>query len=103
MPRVTLKHPPCMSSEEVENAPRIGTSRFWVARKGADYPSSSQHLFDMAMEEPEFEFLPIGNHRADAPLFLQIDMPYGKYVLGCGYGRNKLRRPFEVTLLGVKF
>ena len=36
-------------------------------------------------------------------LVIEITLVAGRYLLGCGTGRGKLRRYFEVDLLGYKF
>jgi hypothetical protein len=84
MPRVTLKHPAALSKEQARNAWRDGQKYFWIA-------------------SPDFHFVNIGKHPAVYPLHIDVELPYGNYILGCGYGRCKLHRPFVVDMLGVKF
>ena len=48
-------------------------------------------------------FVSIGYHPAIDNLYLDINLVPGRYLLGCGVGRGKYRRYFEVDLIGYKF
>jgi len=48
-------------------------------------------------------FVSIGYHPAIDDLCLDINLVPGRYLLGCGTGRQKFRRYFEVDLIGYKF
>jgi len=46
-------------------------------------------------------FVNFGSHPATYPLKVDIALDFGDYTLGCGFGRNKLRKRFRVDLMGV--
>jgi hypothetical protein len=74
-----------MTQEQRRMAWREGQTFFWVAR-------------------PELtEFFNIGKHPTHKPLHAEPCLPFGTYVLGCGYGRCKLRKLFRVDLMGVRW
>lgn len=88
MPKVLLKHPAAMTREQAHNELSEGSTFFWVA-----VPATNSFK----------GFVRIGKQKAFYPLNVEIDVPYGEYILGCGTGRNALRRFFTVDMLGVKF
>lgn len=83
--RVILRHPASLTKDQASRAWSDGQKRYWIATEGMGH------------------FLRIPNCPAIYPLQLEIDIPFGVYILGCGYGANKLRRKFQVDLMGVKF
>ena len=78
-----------MTPDQSQNAYNQGQTRFWLA------------LLDDAGEIDRF--IKIGDNPAIRGLHLVIDLPYGDYVLGTGYGRCKLRKKLRVDLHGAKF
>lgn len=89
MPHVQLRYPACLTLEQAKQAWTPGQTRFWVAEldgKGSD-------IFK--------RFVDIGLHGARYPIAANVDLPYGWYLLGCGFGHNKLRKRFSVDLMGV--
>jgi hypothetical protein len=90
MPKVLLQYPPAMTRADADMAYNRGRTRFWVAQ-----PNKSGDGYK--------RFIPIGNHSAVYPLNALIKMPLGVYILGAGFGRNRLRRKFIVDLAGIKF
>lgn len=64
--------------------------------------SDGQKFFWVA--DPEFKkFYDIGKHPTHHALNAVVDLPFGLYILGCGYGRCKLRKLFRVDLMGVRW
>lgn len=91
MPKVLLQYPAAMTRADAEMAYNQGRTRFWIAQPHKDDLHSYKR------------FIPIGNHSAVYPLNILIKVPMGDYILGAGFGRNRLRRRFVVDMVGVKF
>lgn len=89
MPKVILKSPPCLTREQIRYAYNEGQTRFWLARLDGQGEIK--------------KFIEIGRHSATNHLAVEVDLKFGDYVLGCGWGRHKLRRKLRVDLLGVKY
>ncbi len=89
MTTITLKHPAALTRDQYDHCYSDGQRHFWVAHKGP--------------EDELRQFVPIGTHCALQPISVTLNMAPGRYVLGCGSGRQKLRRVFEVDLLGYRF
>lgn len=89
MPKVILKFGAALTREQAANAWSEGQKKFWIA------------LVDM-FNQPD-KFVSIGQHAATVPLNIEVDLPMGKYVLGCGYGACRLRKFFRVDLMGVRW
>ena len=86
MPKVTLKFPPCLTRSQIREAYNEGQTRFWLAALD---------------EHGEIdEFINIGRHSAANPLAVNLDIEFGLYLLGCGWGRNKLRKKLRIDLVG---
>lgn len=84
MPHVIVKHSAGLTFEQAAECYSDGQKHWWI-----NHADGSQH-----------SFVPIGHHLATYPLHLEIKLPCGRYLLGCGTGRGKLRRFFNVDLLG---
>lgn len=83
MPIVSLRYAASLTREQARRAWTEGQRRYWIAT-------------------PDFTtFFPIGRQPAIYPLRINIDLPLGSYVLGCGYGQCKLRKRFDIDLMGV--
>lgn len=91
MPKVNLSYPVSLSRDQVDKC-NPSQRHFWIAKVN---PKDLNHYI-------RFMSIP-GDHMAIYPLNVTVHLPTGHYVLGCGYGRNKLRRHFEVDLMGVRF
>jgi len=89
MPNITLKHGAGLTVEQAAECYNQKQMQWWIAYLNDD------NSIDF--------FVPIGYHPAVHDLVMEITLGAGRYLLGCGTGRSKLRRYFEVDLLGYKF
>jgi hypothetical protein len=86
MPTVLLKFPASLTPDQARHAWTEGQNHFWVASE---------------KEDGSYTFHAIGKHPATYALRAMVDLKFGNYILGCGFGRNKLRKRFRVDLIGV--
>ncbi len=89
MPTVRLKYGPCLAMEQVREAYNPRHTKFWVARIDENKAIVS--------------FVDMGKHSACYPLAIDLELPYGSYVLGTGWGRYRLRKYFDVDMFGIRF
>lgn len=81
---VTIKHSPGLTFEQSAACFTTGQKLWWIQEADATG-----------------NFVPIGKHPATYPLNVTVNIMCGRYMLACGTGRGKLRRYFNVDLLGA--
>jgi hypothetical protein len=89
MPKLTLRYPPTLTRAQIREAYNEGQTRFWLASL------DRQGEID--------KFINIGRHSAANPLAVVLDIDFGLYMLGSGWGRNRLRKKLRIDLVGVHF
>jgi len=85
---------------------RIKQGAGLTAEQAAECYNQKQRQWWIASLDAENDidfFVSIGCHDAVYDLYLNVNLVPGRYLLGCGTGRQKFRRYFEVDLLGYKF
>lgn len=95
MPKVILRCGAALTREQAANAWTEGSKKFWVAKELV--------TFKDGLYAVDLRFMDIGTHAATVPMNAEVNLPFGEYILGCGYGACKLRKRFRVDLLGVRW